>query len=54
MARLDIAEIMYWMRYVYEHQDLAFAKGKLAAEWMRKDWTWEVVAKEMGEILEKL
>ena len=54
MARLDISEIMYWMRFVYENQELAFAKGKLAAEWMRKDWTWECCARGMLEILEKL
>jgi glycosyltransferase involved in cell wall biosynthesis len=54
MARLDVAEIMYWMRYVYEHQEEAFAKGKLASEWMRKDWTWDVCAKEMLQILKKL
>lgn len=54
MARLDIQEIMYWMRHVYENRDEAFNKGKLAAEWMRKDWTWKVCAKEMIDILKTL
>jgi glycosyltransferase involved in cell wall biosynthesis len=54
MARLDISEIMYWMRYVYSHQIEAFAKGKLAAEWMRKNWNWSKCAKEMSKILETL
>ena len=47
MARFDVAEIMYWMRHVYENWDEAMAKGKLASEWMAKDWTWEACANEM-------
>lgn len=54
MARLDIAEIMYWMRHVYENREKAFAKGKLASKWMNREWTWECCAKEMVSILEKL
>jgi len=47
MARLDVREIMYWMRYIYENREEAAAKGKLAAEWMRTAWTWDHAATKM-------
>lgn len=52
-ARLDIQEIMYWMRYVYEHPEDAKARGKAASKWMHKEWNWNQCAKEMIEILVK-
>lgn len=33
--------LVYLMRYAYEHQDEVKAKGKAAAEYVRKEWTWE-------------
>lgn len=53
MARLDIQEIMYWMRYVYEHQDEARAKGKAAAEEMLRNWTWDACALDMLEVIKR-
>lgn len=53
MARLDVAEIMYWMRHVYEHRDEAMAKGKAASEWMHSNWTWDHCAVEMLDILKE-
>jgi glycosyltransferase involved in cell wall biosynthesis len=52
-ARLDPAEIMFWMRYVYEHQDEAMEKGKKASEWMHRDYNWDQCAKELLEIIKK-
>jgi len=54
MARLDVAEIMYWMRHVYENKEEAFAKGKLASKEMHKNWTWECCAKDMLDIIKTL
>ena len=54
MARLDVAEIMYWMRWVYEHPEEARQKGKKASQWMHKDWGWDACAKEMLNIIEKI
>ena len=53
-ARLDVRELMYYMRYVYEHQDEALEKGKLASEWIHKDWSWDSCAKDLLEKVEKL
>ena len=52
-ARISVEELMYWMRHIYEHQDEAYEKGKLASEWMHKDWTWEACAKDMLVTLEE-
>ena len=53
-AEIDIAELMYWMRYVYEHQSKAKLKGKKAAEFIRKNYSWEAAAKAMKCFLETL
>jgi glycosyltransferase involved in cell wall biosynthesis len=50
-ARIDIQELMYLMRYVYEHRKEAMEKGKLASEWMHKDWNWEVCGQHILNIL---
>lgn len=52
-ARIDVRELMYWMRHVYEHQEEAREKGKKASEWMHREWNWEVCAKEVLDILKK-
>ena len=46
-ADYDIQELMYWMRYVYEHQEAAKEKGKKAASWIREEHSWEKAAREM-------
>lgn len=48
----SIEELMKTMRYVYEHQKEAKLKGKKAAEWIRKNQSWEVAAQKMKEFLE--
>lgn len=50
-AKIDIKELMYWMRYVYEHQDEAREKGRKAAWHIRKHFSWGIAAKKMEEFL---
>lgn len=47
MARIDVTELMYWMRYVYEHQDEARAKGLKASRYIHKEWSWEACGEDM-------
>ncbi len=54
MARLDVKELMYWMRYVYEHQDEARKKGIIASEYIHKNWNWTTCAKDLLEKLGEL
>lgn len=53
-ADVDIKELMYWMRYVYEHQDEAMEKGRKASEYINKNFTWELAAKRLKEKLLQL
>lgn len=39
-AEIDIAELMYWMRYVYEHQQESREKGKKASETLAANYSW--------------
>jgi len=54
-ARIDVSELMYWMRYVYEHYDEATEKGKRASEFVHKEYNWnrcaEVMVKKLEEVL---
>jgi glycosyltransferase involved in cell wall biosynthesis len=52
-ARIDIKELMYWMRYVYEHQDEAKSKGKLASNWIKKEYNLDSCAKSILDVLIK-
>lgn len=53
-ARLDVSELMYWMRYVYEHQSEGIIKGKKASEYIHKEYNWDACAKDLYQKLEKL
>ena len=53
-ARLDVAEIMYWMRYVYEHQEEAKEKGRIASEFIHREFNWDRCAQIMWEHLKNL
>lgn len=53
-ADVDVRELMYYMRYVYEHRDEAMEKGKRASEFMNKNYTWEQSAEKLKEYLIKL
>lgn len=52
-ARIDVQELMYWMRYVYEHREEAKQKGKDACDWMNREWTWDKCAESTVELLKK-
>jgi len=53
-ADVNVRELMYWMRYVYEHQGEARQKGEKASKWIRKHFSWENSAKKMRKFLEEL
>lgn len=50
-AMIDIQELMYQMRYVYEHQDDAKLKGKLASEYVGQAYRWPVVTKKLINVI---
>lgn len=50
----DIQELMYQMRWVYEHQEEARQKGKLASKIISDEHSWEKCAQEMKKLLEKI
>lgn len=53
-AEIDIQELMYQMRYVYEHQEEAKIKGKKASEYINKNASWELAAGKMKRFLETI
>lgn len=50
----DIQELMYNMRYVYEHQEEARQKGKEASRVISTEHSWEKCASDMINLLEEL
>lgn len=50
-AKIDIQELMYWMRHVYENRGEAMMKGSRAAAEMRNHHTWGQSAIRMAEFL---
>lgn len=50
-ARLDVRELMYWMGWVYKHQQEAYEKGKKASKWIHENFSWKQCATEMLEII---
>jgi hypothetical protein len=53
-ARLDVTELMYWMRYVYEHPQEAKEKGRKASEFVHKEYNWDRCADLMVQKLEEV
>jgi glycosyltransferase involved in cell wall biosynthesis len=53
MVVCDIDDLRAKMRYVYEHQDEAIEKGKMAAEYV-KDWTFKKTAVKLKVLLEEV
>lgn len=53
-AKIEIRELMYQMRYVYEHQEEARQKGEKAAQWIRDNFSWEICATKMKNFLTTL
>lgn len=48
----DVDDLAAQMRYVYEHQDEAFAKGRAAAEYV-KQWTFKKTAVKLKEVFDE-
>ena len=53
-AKVDIQELMYWMRHVYENREEAMMKGSRAASEMRNHHSWNKSAIKMSEFLNSL
>jgi glycosyltransferase involved in cell wall biosynthesis len=53
-AYYDIAELMYLMRYIYEHPEEAKEKGKAAATEIRTNHSWQIAATRMKDFISKL
>lgn len=51
MVVCDVDQLAQQMRYVYEHQEEARAKGRAAAEYV-KNWTFKKTAQELKAIIE--
>jgi glycosyltransferase involved in cell wall biosynthesis len=54
MARIDISELMYQMRYVYDHQTEAKLKGKKASEFIHTNYNWDSCAEDLLRKLEDI
>ena len=50
-ANIEIRELMYFMRYVYEHRVSSIRKGKTAAIIMRKMYDYEVLVPKLLTLL---
>lgn len=53
-ARIDVQELMYQMRYVYEHRVESKLKGKKASDLVHKEYNWDNCARLLIERLEGL
>jgi len=53
-ARIDVAELMYLMRYVYEHPQESRTKGIAASEYIQKEWSWDKCAENLISTLESI
>ncbi|HXG11663.1 MAG TPA: glycosyltransferase [Gemmataceae bacterium] len=53
-AEPDYDHLRSLMRWLYEHPDEAAAKGRRAAERVRRQWTWARVARQMIADLDEL
>lgn len=53
-AVVDIPQLMYWLRHVYENQEEAYAKGARAAAYMQTHFTWRSSVEKLIATLEGL
>lgn len=54
MARIDVSQLMYFMRYVYDNQEEASEKGREASEYIHREWNWDTCAKSLIRQVESL
>lgn len=50
----DYQELKNLMKYVYEHREEAKEKGRMSAEWVKTNWSFDKSADKLIEILNKL
>lgn len=53
-ARPSVPALRARMRSVYEDREAAFARGRAAADWVRRQWTWEHCAWRWLEVVDEL
>lgn len=53
-ATVDVQELMYWMRHVFENFEEAEEKGIRSAEWIREEHSWDNATTEMIKFLEEI
>lgn len=53
-ANYDIQELMYQMRYVYEHREEAREVGRRASKYINERASWSIAAKKMIQFLETI
>ena len=51
LAEISVDELAAVMSYIYEHRQEAFTKGKIAAEWIRKNETYDLSALKLSQAL---
>ena len=51
-AKINIPQLMYWMRHVYENKGAAKTKGVIASQVMRQKYAWPICAQRLKEYLE--
>lgn len=52
-ARIDVTELMYWMRHVYEHQSEGIIKGKKASDYIHANYNWDSCAADLYKKLQQ-
>lgn len=50
-ANIDVQELMYQMRYVYEHQEEAAEKARLGSKFIADNFSWEKVTGQLIDFL---
>ena len=53
-ARIDVQELMYWMRYAYEHPQELKVKGKKASDFIHTYYNWDAGAVDLLQKVEGL
>jgi glycosyltransferase involved in cell wall biosynthesis len=53
-ARLDVSELMYWMRYAYEHREDGIKLGQRASKYIHENYNWETCAADLLLKVEEL
>lgn len=53
-ARIDVAELMYYMRHIYTNREEAEKKGKLASDYIHKNFNWDACAKDLIKTVEEV